>query len=559
MSRKKYNLPKTMVGRGKTTVLIFVLVYLFLIYRLADIQVLKSDEYKQRQENQSTEKIDLNTGRGVIYDRNNQPLTDKKKETVLIVQKEKFINDSSIRNLVKEVSNLSDKEIYKEIEEQTESSIFEIQVNNISKKMEEKLLEKNIIVSKRSIRYDEDSLLSHTIGYINKKDKIGQYGIERSMDEVLNASNEEYISVFKAGEAGRKEGLDLLKGSIKTVTRDDKDKHIKLTIDKNIQKIVEKVVDKEANPTAVIISDVESGEILSMSSRPNFDQNDIGKYISDTEKSKGELRNRVIQNTYAPGSVFKIVTLYAALDTKIIDENYTYNCTGNTKIGKNKEILNCHNKEGHGVQSLTEAFANSCNTAFFDIANKVGKSKIIEYAKKLHLDEKVDIGLEEEVNREIPKDISIRNLAIGQGSMEFTPIQINQMTQIIANNGTYKPLYIYDSIVDNNKSILKNFNQSKEDEIISPYTLTIVKDMMKKVSLSGTGEALKDLEGGCGVKTGTAQTNIDGISVNNGWITGFYPSDTPKYTITVIVEGTKEESKSALPIFKEICTNLKYK
>ncbi|WP_092924492.1 peptidoglycan D,D-transpeptidase FtsI family protein [Romboutsia hominis] len=559
MSRKKYNLPKTMVGRGKTTVLIFVLVYLFLIYRLADIQILKSDEYKQRQENQSTEKIDLNTGRGVIYDRNNQPLTDKKKETVLIVQKEKFINDSSIRNLVKEVSNLSDKEIYKEIEEQTESSIFEIQVNNISKKMEEKLLEKNIIVSKRSIRYDEDSLLSHTIGYINKKDKIGQYGIERSMDEVLNASNEEYISVFKVGEAGRKEGLDVLKGSIKTVTKDDKDKHIKLTIDKNIQKIVEKVVDKEANPTAVIISDVESGEILSMSSRPNFDQNDIGKYISDTEKSKGELRNRVIQNTYAPGSVFKIVTLYAALDTKIIDENYTYNCTGNTKIGKNKEILNCHNKEGHGIQSLTEAFANSCNTAFFDIANKVGKSKIIEYAKKLHLDKKVDIGLEEEVNREIPKDISIRNLAIGQGSMEFTPIQINQMTQIIANNGTYKPLYIYDSIVDNNKSILKNFNQSKEDKIISPYTLTIVKDMMKKVSLSGTGEALKDLEGGCGVKTGTAQTNIDGISVNNGWITGFYPSDTPKYTITVIVEGTKEESKSALPIFKEICKNLKYK
>ncbi|MDB8789717.1 penicillin-binding protein 2 [Romboutsia sp. 1001216sp1] len=559
MSRKKYNLPKTMVGRGKTTVLIFVLVYLFLIYRLADIQILKSDEYKQRQENQSTEKIDLNTGRGVIYDRNNQPLTDKKKETVLIVQKEKFINDSSIRNLVKEVSNLSDKEIYKEIEEQTESSIFEIQVNNISKKMEEKLLEKNIIVSKRSIRYDEDSLLSHTIGYINKKDKIGQYGIERSMDEVLNASNEEYISVFKVGEAGRKEGLDVLKGSIKTVTKDDKDKHIKLTIDKNIQKKVEKVVDKEANPTAVIISDVESGEILSMSSRPNFDQNDIGKYISDTEKSKGELRNRVIQNTYAPGSVFKIVTLYAALDTKIIDENYTYNCTGNTKIGKNKEILNCHNKEGHGIQSLTEAFANSCNTAFFDIANKVGKSKIIEYAKKLHLDKKVDIGLKEEVNREIPKDISIRNLAIGQGSMEFTPIQINQMTQIIANNGTYKPLYIYDSIVDNNKSILKNFNQSKEDEIISPYTLTIVKDMMKKVSLSGTGEALKDLEGGCGVKTGTAQTNIDGISVNNGWITGFYPSDTPKYTITVIVEGTKEESKSALPIFKEICTNLKYK
>ena len=155
--------------------------------------------------------------------------------------------------------------------------------------------------------------------------------------------------------------------------------------------------------------------------------------------------NRAIQVNYPIGSIFKIVVLYAAFENKIIDENYTYECSGSIAIGDNNEVLNCNNLDGQGHQTLKDAFSNSCNPAFLDIALKVGKEEIIEAAKKLHMEEKVDIGLEEEKFEIIPKDISIRNLAIGQGSMEFTPIQVNQMTQIIANNGTYKPLYLYDS------------------------------------------------------------------------------------------------------------------
>ena len=130
------------------------------------------------------------------------------------------------------------------------------------------------------------------------------------------------------------------------------------------------------------------------------------------------------------------------------------------------------------------------------------------------------------------------------------------MTQIVANNGTYKPLYLYDSIIDNNKNILKSFRTSKSEEIISPYAITIVKEMMKDVSKEGTWKDLKDLKGGCGVKTGTAQSISNGNKVSHGWITGFYPEERPKYAITVLVEGTKEKSKPALPIFKEICEKL---
>ena len=133
-------------------------------------------------------------------------------------------------------------------------------------------------------------------------------------------------------------------------------------------------------------------------------------------------------------------------------------------------------------QALEDAFSNFMQPSFLDIAMKVGKDKILESIKKLHMDEKVDIGLDEEQSSNVPEDISIRNLAIGQGSMEFTPIQVNQMTQIIANNGTYKPLYLYDSILDSNQEIVKKFKSSKSEDIISPYSISKVKELMKKVS-----------------------------------------------------------------------------
>ena len=119
------------------------------------------------------------------------------------------------------------------------------------------------------------------------------------------------------------------------------------------------------------------------------------------------------------------------------------------------------------------------------------------------------------------------------------------------------PLYIYDSIIDNNENTIKAYKPNKKSDIISPYTMTKIKNMMMKVSKEGTAKALVNLQGGCGVKTGTAQSSLNGKAISHGWITGFYPEINPKYAITVIVEGTEKESKSATPIFKEICENLK--
>lgn len=553
MSRiKKGIFSKRTNNRSKHIYVIFMIVYSFLILRIIDITLYKGEQYSSVVESQSTEKITLNSGRGVIYDRNNIALTDTVKQKILLVPREVLSGEYENINLIKKATNLNDEEIFKAVQNQLSSKIVKIEIEELNKDMEDDLLKKEIIVETKTLRYSNNNLLSHTIGYLKKSDGTPQSGIEKSMNDVLNDNNSEYISVFKASTNSK--GLDILEGSIETIRDNEDDEHLRLTIDSKIQKIIEDIVDEEKNPTAVLISDIESGEILAMSSRPNYNQNNIVDYINSDNR---ELENRTISVTYPPGSIFKIVVLYSALYNKVIDDNtYMYNCTGESKVGNTDEILKCHNKDGHGTQTIEQAFANSCNTAFLDIAMKTGKENILESIDILKLNEKVDIGLDEEKSSNIPNNISIRNLAIGQADIEFTPLQINQLTQIIANNGTYKPLLLYDSIIDNDKNIIKTFRSTKEDEIISPYIITKIKEIMKSVSEIGTAKDLNDLDGGCGVKTGTAQSNLDGVSISHGWITGFYPNQNPEYAITVLVEGTKEESKSAIPIFKSICSQI---
>ena len=540
--------------RSKITLIIFFIIAVGLIFRIFYLSIYKHQDYTSRIEDQSTQRIDLNSRRGVIYDRNNIPLTDTTKKNIIIVPKDKLVNDYKRLKIIKENTNLSESDIFKSLEEQIHNELIEIEVENLDEINIAKLEEIGVLVEEKIERYKDNNLLSHTIGYIDKNENKGVSGIEKSMDSELRNSNKNYISVFKTSDLGKINGLGLIEGSLSKVSDIDTDKNLKLTIDSNMQQKIENIVDKEENPTVVIVSDVNTGEILTMSSRPNFNQNNIAASL---DKTDGQLQNRAISATYPAGSVFKMVVLFSALENKIINnKTYYYNCVGSEKIGEN-EKLNCNNLSGHGIETLGEVFANSCNTAFYDIAKKLGKDEIYSAISTLHLDEKVDIGLDEEINSNIPKKISLSNLAIGQGDLEFTPIQINQLTQIIANNGLYKPLYIYDSIVDNSMNEIKKISSSKEEELISPYTITQIKQLMIGVSQTGTAKVLKDLEGGCGVKTGTAQSSINGNKICHGWITGFYPKDEPKYAITVLVEGTEKKSKSAIPIFKEICNIIK--
>ncbi|MDO5011446.1 MAG: penicillin-binding transpeptidase domain-containing protein, partial [Intestinibacter bartlettii] len=324
MSRKLDNIDKILMKRIKKGFCIFVGIVLILIIRLSYLGIYKYESYKNKIESQSTQKVNLNSGRGIIYDRNNKRLTDIQKKQIIIIPKTTITGNYKNIDIIKQATGLDENNVFEAVQNQIDSELIEIEVGDLKQEDIKKLEKINIIVDEKTDRYKSENLLSHTIGYINKTDGEGVSGIEKSMDSELKNSNQKYISVFKAGYLGAKNGLNLVEGSISKTSNNEK--NLKLTIDSTIQKKVENIVDKEENPTAVVISDVQTGEILAMSSRPNFNQNKIEQSLNKTD---GQLQNRVISATYPPGSVFKIAVLFAALENKVItNSTYYYNCTG---------------------------------------------------------------------------------------------------------------------------------------------------------------------------------------------------------------------------------------
>lgn len=542
MRNKKSVIPIRIKRRAAWIFTIMITIFLGLVGRLTYIQVIEDEFYRKKAYEQSEVQVQLSSNRGIIYDRNNKPLTDTKKEKIMIIRKIKFELNKEEISMLKSITKMKDEEILAAFQEN--KYVIELPVNNTYSKFENILKEKEVLIKEKTYRYSDENILTHIIGYINEDENKGVSGIEKSKDDFLKNKNTEYVEAF----IGRTIGL--VQGSIKTEKSND-DKNLKLTIDYNIQKIVEKALDSQDNPSAVVISDVDSGELLSISSRPNFDPDEIEKYVNSKD---GELVNRAVQSTYPPGSIFKIVVAYAALEYKVVDDNEIFNCTGEIDAGGH--IIKCPKEGGHGYQTFEQAFANSCNTTFVEVGQRLGTQKILKAAKKLHLEEKVGIDLDDEASKKIPQNIDIGNLSIGQGELEFTPLQINQVTQIIANNGLYRPLYLYDGILDKNMNVIKSLKSNKEKDIISPYTIGSIKNMMKLVNTIGTGSDLKDLKGESGGKTGSAQSYGDGKQLTHGWFTGFYPANKPKYAITVFVYDGKSGSGSAVPIFKQICEDI---
>ena len=265
--RKKYVCNKLMRKRIKYFLIICILLFTYLTYRIFNIAIFKNEEYESRIESQSIETVNLNSGRGIIYDRNNIPLTDKRKTKVLLVPKKVISGNFSNISLIKNATKLTEEDIYKAVQNQLSSEIIEINIDYIDEDKIDELKEKNILVKEKTLRHSDDNLLTHLIGYVKKSENTGVSGIEKYMNDELRDSNKNYVSVFKAGD--NKGGLTYLKGSLEDISQKEC-KNLKLTIDSKIQDRVEKIMDKEENPSAVVISDIQTGEIISMCSRPNF-------------------------------------------------------------------------------------------------------------------------------------------------------------------------------------------------------------------------------------------------------------------------------------------------
>lgn len=527
------------------------LILCMLTLRLFYIQIIKGEEYGKKAFEQWFRVTETIADRGTIYDTNRRPLTNKTKENYLILDPGFNLNEKNM-DIIIGLTGLNKEEISNKISKDKKTEFL---IENYDESLIKDMLRSvGVATIERSKRYAEGGLASHVIGYINKSKNNGVSGLEKSFDEELIENREKMIGAILDAHNRIIPGY----GYILIESDEVLKKNIITTLDSNIQNICEAELDKNNYIGSVVVLDSKSGDILAMVSRPNFNQDNIGAHLDSNEN---ELYNKAVQISYPPGSVFKIVVAAALLENDVIDLDDKLLCEGYEMLGVNMIKCNSYERGGHGELNFEDAFTLSCNSIFIKAAQALGGEKLLEMAEKCGIGKKTGIKIEEETGGILPSSDYVRgpgigNIAIGQGTVEVTPLQVARFTNIIANDGIDVGVRLVKGLEDNNGKTLKEFNDKEINRVISSDTASKIKKMMRKVVKEGTGKRAK-IEGAESYgKTGSAEAVGKNGETVHAWFTGFFLGKKSEYVVTVIVEEKGSGGKIATPLFSDIAKKM---
>ncbi|HEX3029690.1 MAG TPA: penicillin-binding protein 2 [Clostridia bacterium] len=528
--------------------------------RVFYIQFLDSKNLVQLASNQRI--LDTRVGklRGEILDRNGIPFTDRSQKYIAVLEPIYLREDKEALSNICSMLELDYSKVKAEINKKKQPLIFD--VDNEIKKRILRLKIKGISVLNSLARYDNSSLAPHITGYLSKTDSEGVSGIEKSYEDVLESNKETSVGLVKDAKNNPLQGL-----GYRIINNQNTDKqNVKLTLDYHIQQIAENVMDKyyQSSSTggAIVIEDVNSGDIVASVSKPDFDQNQVENYLMSPNN---ELFNKAFA-AYNLGSIFKIVDAAQALESGIsLDESYV--CNGVVKIGDRNFRCTSYMQGGHGMINFRQAFALSCNPYFIDLGIRIGHKDLLEMAQKFGLGSYTGIKYQgvNETTGNLPLNKSYftqgdtANISIGQGDIMATPVQVTNLVATVANGGIKNRVNIVDSIVDSNGTDIKALRKSQGVRVISKETSNAIRSLMEAVIIEGTGKKVElEQYGGAGGKTASAETGLyrDGKKVVQAWFTGYFPKVNPKYAMTVFVENGMTGGQAAAPIFAEIAQEI---
>ncbi len=531
----------------------FIFIYALLLSRLFFIQVYQGKEYTRKAVQQRMVYIPISTNRGIIYDRNLIPITDREVKKIVIAYPDYVYDKKSSIETISKACGISREIVEKKMDgtQDTVEFICEIKQNEHLSLIDSGRLKGVISVEKR-LRYGEDNIAKHIVGYTGKTDKLGHMGIEKSMNSYIEGSGSDSIAAVVDSSKNIIRGLGFRKVE---APKDGLSYSLKLTLDYHVQDIIEKALEDNEIQGSIVVMDVSSGDILGMASKPDFDQSNVDKYI---KSSGNELINQSVWQ-FDLGSIFKTVVAAAAIEGNLVDSDEKYKCEGYIDVGSNR--IKCSTYKSHEGREIDmkEAFALSCNTAYIKIGTKIGAEKILEMAEKLGFGQKLCFTIPEEKAGYLPtvQEDGIGNISIGQGKIQATPLQITSMMATIANNGIRNDPRLVDELITDKGLTVKKMDKSRPPFVLNPITSKLLKDMLHEVTLTGTGkQANMDEHGGSCGKTSSAQTGIDAGEVVHGWFAGYVPYEKPKYAITVFVYNGQSGGGAAAPIFKEVATQI---
>lgn len=557
--------------RFKIFSLIIAFCFLLLFFGLVYTQLIKGGYYYELGERNHIRIIEWDAMRGRIFDRNGKILSDSKLTFDIAVIPQDF-KDKNLRRL-SEILNTDVDKLKKKIKSGYLSAFSPIIIRENAGKTEALLVEQEkfdlpgVIVQIQPKRYYPDrDAGANILGYVglidrSKITKLKNYGY-KIQDVVGYSGVEEYYDASLRGENGGIQVEVDNRGRQKRVLGirpTIKGKDIVLTVDSRIQrKAAELLADRRG---AIVLMQPYTGEILGMVSSPSFDPNLFTIDNSSTEIKRilndyrSPMMNRAISGAFVPGSVFKVVTVTAALETKKATANTSFVCQGSFQVG-NRSFA-CW--ETHGVQNFVNAITHSCNVYFYNLGLLVGPDMLTKYAKEFGLGAKTQIDLPYEEKGNIPDRIQRRlsrkqdwykgdtaNFSIGQGEVLVTPLQAARLVAAVANGGSLPNPYIVEYVA--NEKIHKD-----KPSVKLPFkkaNLDLTKMSLRKVVGSETGTAhIIDIENlNVAGKTGTAQTPT---GKSHAWFVGFCPADKPKVAFCVFLEYGGS-SYSAVLIAKDL-------
>lgn len=573
-----------------------------ILIRLFYLQVAQGDYYRGLAEDNRIRLQTIKASRGIIFDRDYNPLVENVPNFILTINPLDFSEDEDAQSLIlgdiAKITQVPHHDLKQRLTElpskqhQTFTLLELIPYNQALKLMTQANYWPGVEVKALATRqYLNDSSLAHVMGYTGKinAEEVETHGDKYLLTDYLGKSGIElFYEDLLRGKDGKKQIEVNAQGKEKNVIAEEKPvagKNVVLTIDPKLQaqaaESLQKYIEQRDAPGGVAIAmDPRQGEILSMVTLPSFDNNKFVQGISQKdyqeliENEAKPLFNRPVTGTYPPGSTFKPVVAAAALQEGVVTPDTIVSSTGGIEI--NAWYFPDWKSGGHGQTDVRKALAESVNTYFYlagggtynqeknEIEGGLGVDRINQYAKLFGFDELTGIDLPGEKNGFLPskewkeetKDEywyigDTYHLAIGQGDILVTPMQLTNATSVFANQGTLYQPHLLKSVINEKNEIVQNFESSiLRNNFIDNYYLQVVREGMQQAVISGSAKALQALPVSAGAKTGTAQ--IGGTDRTHSWFTCFAPYENPEIVVTVLVEEGGEGTEAALPVSLEI-------
>ena len=535
--------------------------FVLLFSKLYQWQIKQHDELQSLAVKQQTLKTTVEASRGTIYDRNGNILAmSSTAENIFLspLEIEKYEQDKDlIATTLSSLLGVEKDDVLTRMEKNwSQYEVIKEKVDqNIADQVREFINEnkiRGVFLEPTAKRiYPYGSLASNMLGFTNKNG--GAYGLEAVYDEELTGESGMVVTAKDV------HGTSVLYQYEQYFDAQD-GSSLNTTIDTTIQYYLEKGVQElearfgTGKGATGIVMDVNTGAVLAMASLPNYDLNNPSALYSDilttgmTEEditqSMGELRlrqwrNKAINDTYEPGSTFKTLTLAMALEEGIVDLNSTFSCSGHINV--EGETIHCSKREGHGGQTLIQAFANSCNPAFISIGLRMGNEKFYNYMKAFGLTEKTGIDTTGEASGFVNPEIMYSTLALGcyafGQNFNVTPIALLSAEAACVNGGYLHEPYIVDQIVDQNGNVTYQHDTTPVRQVISKETSDLVRNIMEYEVTNGTGKNGQVAGYRIGGKTGTADKVTGNIIVS---FICFAPVEDPQVMMLLTLDEPSE-------------------